>query len=69
MFASLEDSPQSALAPDGPTVDCAYRGDPAAARVSLDRSDAKITIKQIKLSVCTVHAEWYISQQNTKEDR
>ena len=43
---------------DGPTIDCAYGGNPAAARVSLDRSDAKITVKQIHISVCDVHAEW-----------
>ena len=35
-----------------------YGRNPAAARVALDRSDAKITVKQIQLSVCDVHAEW-----------
>ena len=59
IFASLEDAPQSAFAADGPTIDCSYQDEPVAARVSLDRSDAKITVKQIKLSVCTVHAEWH----------
>ena len=39
-------------------ADCAYLGNPTAARVSLDRSDAKITVKQIQLSVCDIHAEW-----------
>lgn len=58
IFASLEDAPLDTFAADGPTIDCAYQGDPAAARISLDRSDAKITIKQIKLSACTLHAEW-----------
>ena len=62
IFASLEEAPLSAFAADGPTIDCAYRGEPAAARVSLDRSDAKITVKQIKLSACTVHAEWRLSK-------
>ena len=64
-FASLEDAPQSAFAADGPTIDCTYQNEPAAARVSLDRSDAKIIIKQIKLSACIIHAEWYISDRNT----
>ena len=64
IFASLEDAPQLAFAADGPTIDCAYQGDPVAARVSLDRSDAKITVKQIKLSACTIHAEWHISERN-----
>lgn len=60
-FASLEDTPVDAFAADGPTIDCAYQGDPAAARISLDRSDAKITVKQIKLSACTLHAEWHLN--------
>lgn len=58
VFASIEQAPLAAFAADGPTIDCPYGGDPRAARVSLDRSDAKITVKQIKLSVCTVHAVW-----------
>ena len=58
IFESLADAPQTAFDADGPTIDCAYGGNPAAARVSLDRSDAKITVKQIQLSVCDIHAEW-----------
>ncbi|MYI00180.1 MAG: hypothetical protein F4124_12205 [Acidimicrobiia bacterium] len=61
IFASLEDVPLDAFAADGPTINCAYQGDAAAARVSLDRSDAKITIRQIKLSACTIHAEWHLN--------
>lgn len=63
IFASLEDVPLSDFAADGPTVDCSYGEEPVAARVSLDRSDAKITVKQIKLSACTVHAEWYLEDR------
>ena len=58
IFESLADAPQSAFDADGPTINCAYDGNPAAARVSLDRSDAKITVKQIQLSACDIHAEW-----------
>ena len=58
IFESLADAPLSAFDADGPTIDCAYGGNPVAARVSLDRSDAKITVKQIELSVCDIHAEW-----------
>ncbi len=58
IFESLEDAPLSAFAADGPTIDCSFRDDSAAARVSLDRSDAKITVKQIKLTACDIHAEW-----------
>ena len=61
IFRSLQDAPVAAFNADGPTIDCAYEGSPAAARVSLDRSDAKITVKQIRLSVCTVHAEWQMT--------
>ena len=60
VFTSLEDAPLEAFAADGPTIDCTYQGDPVAARISLDRSDAKITVKQIKLSACTLHAEWHL---------
>ena len=60
IFTSLENVPLEAFAADGPTIDCTYQGEPAAARVSLDRSDAKITVKQIKLSACTLHAEWHL---------
>ena len=60
IFASLEDVPLSAFAADGPTIECAYLGEPVAARVSLDRSDAKITVKQIKLAVCTLRVEWHM---------
>ncbi len=65
IFASLENAPQAAFAADGPTVDCTYGEEPVAARVSLDRSDAKIAVKQIKLSACTIHAEWYMSDRTT----
>ena len=58
IFASLEKAPESAFAADGPVIDCAYKGSPSAAQVAIDRSDAKITIRRIQLSVCTIHAEW-----------
>ena len=45
IFESLGEAPLSAFDADGPTIDCAYGGNPAAARVSLDRSDAKITVR------------------------
>ena len=47
IFASLAKAPRSVFDADGPTIDCAYRNNPAAAQVSLDRSDAKITVNQI----------------------
>lgn len=60
MFRSLQKAPLASFKPDGPTIDCSYEGHEVAARVSLDRSDAKITVKQIKLSACIVHVEWEI---------
>ena len=61
LFASLEDAPESAFAADGPVIACAYRGLSSAAKVKLDRSDAKITIRGIQLSVCETHAEWHVA--------
>ena len=60
MFRSLQDAPLTAFNADGPTINCSYGGHDVAACVSLDRSDAKITIKQIRLAACTVHVEWEI---------
>lgn len=68
IFTSLEDAPLEAFAADGPTIDCTYQGDLVAARISLDRSDAKITIKQIKLSACTLHAEWQLASAEGLSD-
>ncbi len=58
IFTSLASVPLSEFKADGPTIDCSFDGLSSAARVSLDRSDAKITVKQIQLKVCQVHAEW-----------
>ena len=64
IFRSIQDAPLSAFAADGPTVDCSFGGHKPAARVSLDRSDAKVTVKQIALEACTVHAEWDLAKVN-----
>lgn len=58
IFESLKEAPLEDFNADGPTIDCSFAGHDAAARVSLDRSDAKITVKQIQLAACTVHVEW-----------
>lgn len=63
IFRSIEDAPLNAFAADGPTVDCPYGGLTVAARISLDRSDAKVTVKQIALEACTVHAEWELAKE------
>ena len=64
IFGSLLDAPADAFAADGPTLNCSFEGHNVAARVSLDRSDAKITVKQIALSACVVHAEWNLAEPN-----
>ena len=60
MFRSLQKAPLASFNADGPTINCSYGEHDVAARVSLDRSDAKITVKQIKLAACIVHVEWEI---------
>ena len=65
IFASLRSLPLSEFEADGPTLDCSFRGDAAAARVSLDRSDAKVTVKQIKLSACVIHEEWELGERRS----
>ena len=60
IFRSLLDAPTQLFNADGPTIDCSYRDIDVAARVSLDRSDSKITVKQIQLAACTVHVVWEI---------
>ncbi len=62
-FRSLFKSPLHAFNADGPTIDCSYGGFDMAARVSLDRSDAKITIKAIQIAACTEHVTWEIEQR------
>lgn len=58
IFGSLQSMPVKAFIADGPKIDCAWGGEACAAQVSLDRSDAKITIRRIMLSCCTAHAVW-----------
>ncbi len=67
IFASLQSLPLSAFEADGPTLDCPFEGESGAARVSLDRSDAKVTVKQIKLSACVVHEEWELGERRLRQ--
>ncbi len=69
IFESLQTASRSAFSGDGPTIDCFYHGIEGAACVSLDRSDAKITIKKIRLEACTVHVEWEMTAGDTGEER
>ena len=57
IFDSIQNAPLEVFEPSGPNVPCTV-GDDVVAVVALDRSDAKITARHVKLSACTVHAEW-----------
>ena len=57
IFDTVHSASLSLFRSDAPAIDCRSDGR-FAATVVADRSDAKITIRQIQLSACTVHAEW-----------
>ncbi|MCY3941416.1 MAG: hypothetical protein OXG29_10110 [Gammaproteobacteria bacterium] len=57
VFDSIQQAPLRAFERDAPVIECAV-GDQIAAAVAIDRSDAKITVRRVQLSACTVHAEW-----------
>ncbi|MCY4086438.1 MAG: hypothetical protein OXG37_06025 [Actinomycetia bacterium] len=62
IFDSARDAPLEIYRPEAPVIPCMVGGSPAA-EISIDRSDAKITIKKIQLSACVVHAEWVKHQE------
>ncbi len=57
IFDTIQLAPLDTFQRDAPTIASEIDGKPAAI-IALDRSDAKITIRRIQLSACTVHAEW-----------
>ena len=63
IFRSLFNVPTQAFSADGPTIDCSYGDFDVVARVSLDRSDAKITVKAIQIAACTEHVVWEIENR------
>ena len=58
LFDSIQHEPLAAFQSDAPVIPCTDAGGQTVARVALDRSDAKITVRSIQLDACTVHAEW-----------
>ena len=58
LFAPVQEAPLAVFQSDAPSIRCEIDGEPAAV-IAIDRSDAKITVKRIRLSACTVHAEWH----------
>ena len=57
IFDTIQLAPLDTFQSDAPTIASEVNEKPAAV-VALDRSDAKVTIRRIQLSACTVHAEW-----------
>lgn len=58
LFDSIQHEPTATFQSDAPVIPCRDADGRIVARVALDRSDAKITIRSIRLDACTVHAEW-----------
>lgn len=61
LFASVEEASLEVFQRDAPVIECIIDGQPVAT-VATDRSDAKITIRNIRLSACIEHAEWTRSE-------
>ena len=57
IFDSIQTEPLATFSSDAPRIHCRAEGQ-TVATVAMDRSDAKITVRGIRLSACTVHAEW-----------
>ena len=57
VFDSIQEAPLEDFRGDAPVIECRVDGE-SVGQVAVDRSDAKITVRRIKLSACTVHAEW-----------
>ena len=58
LFDSIQQEPLAAFQSDAPVIACRDAFGQTVARVALDRSDAKITVRSIQLDACTVDAEW-----------
>ena len=56
IFDSIQQAPLKVFERDAPVIECIVE-DRVAAVVAVDRSDAKITVRRVQLSACTVHAE------------
>ena len=57
VFDPVKRAPLAVFERDAPVIECSV-GDQLQAVVAIDRSDAKVTIRRVQLSACTVHAEW-----------
>ncbi len=57
IFDSIQQAPLQVFERDAPVIECTV-DDRVVASVAIDRSDAKITVRRVQLSACTVHVEW-----------
>ena len=57
IFDAVQQAPLDLFHREDPAIECESAGELTAV-VKVDRSDAKITVRRIQLSACTVHAEW-----------
>ena len=57
LFDSIHESSLRDFERDAPVIACRVDGE-TVAHVAVDRSDAKITVRRIRLSAGVVHAEW-----------
>ena len=57
IFDAVQEAPLEVFERDAPVIECSVGGR-AAAVVAIDRSDAKITVRRVRLAACTVHAKW-----------
>lgn len=60
LLAPILDAPLSAFAAEGSNIGIPIGTDEFDLVISLDRSDAKITLKQIRKSRCIVHGTWQL---------
>ncbi len=57
IFDAIQAAPLELFERDAPRIECVMGGK-VVATVAIDRSDAKITVRGIKLTACIIHAEW-----------
>ena len=68
LFDSVQDAALDAFRADAPVIPCHDVLGHVVARIALDRSDAKVTIRRVELSACTVHAEWVRQPPHSDQD-
>lgn len=57
IFDDIQEASLQDFRSDAPAIECRLAGK-SVATVAVDRSDAKISVRRILLSACTIHAEW-----------